>query len=207
MPCKRRSAGRRPRVAEVELPDTHELEERRDKAFSRRVALITAIYAVVLAIAFLGGSNVMKHMLLAQQQSSDQWAFYQAKVIREHLYRSQRLAVELALAGPVPAAARAKYEDLAKRVGDEERRFSTEKRDIEQAATRLEHERDLYRARDPYFEGAEVFLQIAIVTASVSILATSRPMFGFSLVLAAIGALSCANGFMLFTRVPWLHGH
>ena len=62
-------------MAEVELPNPDELEERRDKSFSRRVALTTAIYAVMLAIASLGGSNAMKQLLLAQQQASDQWAF------------------------------------------------------------------------------------------------------------------------------------
>jgi hypothetical protein len=36
----------------------------------------------VLSIAALGGNNSVKEMLLAQQQASDQWAFYQAKVIR-----------------------------------------------------------------------------------------------------------------------------
>lgn len=52
-------------MAEVELPDPGELEERRDKASSRRVALTTAVYAVALAIASLGGNNAMKEMLLA----------------------------------------------------------------------------------------------------------------------------------------------
>ena len=37
-------------MAEVELPDPEELEERAERTFSRRVALVTAIYAVVLAI-------------------------------------------------------------------------------------------------------------------------------------------------------------
>jgi hypothetical protein len=72
-------------MAEVELPKPDELHEHAANSFSRRVALVTAIYAVVLAIAALGGNHAMKEMLLAQQQSSDQWAFYQAKVIREHL--------------------------------------------------------------------------------------------------------------------------
>ena len=59
-------------MPELELPNPEELEERREKRFSRRVALTTAIYAVVLTIASLGGNNAMKEMLLAQQQSSDQ---------------------------------------------------------------------------------------------------------------------------------------
>ena len=69
-------------MAEVELPNPEELHERREDHFSRRVALVTAVFAVLLAIAALGGNHAMKEMLLAQQKSSDQWAFYQAKVIR-----------------------------------------------------------------------------------------------------------------------------
>src|SRR5437660_634143 len=72
-------------------------------------------------------------------------------------------------------------------------------------AKKLEHERDRHRNRDPYFDFAEVFLQIAIVTASVAILSTSRPMFGFSLVLAVIGAVLTANGFTQVFTLPFLH--
>ncbi|HEY7517319.1 MAG TPA: DUF4337 family protein, partial [Methylomirabilota bacterium] len=63
-------------MAEVELPNPEELEERRDKAFSRRVALTTAVYAVVLAIGSLGGNNAMEDILLAQQEATNQWAYY-----------------------------------------------------------------------------------------------------------------------------------
>ncbi|TMQ25891.1 MAG: DUF4337 domain-containing protein [Candidatus Rokuibacteriota bacterium] len=190
-------------MAEVELPNPEELEERRDKAFSRRVALTTAVYAVILAIASLGASNAMKHMLLAQQQSSDQWAFYQAKVIREHLYRAQALVMQAELADV--AAARGprqeKVQALATRFADEEKRYNAEKKDIEKDAKKLEQDRDHYRTRDRYFEFAEVFLQIAIVCSSVAILATSRAMFIFSMVVAALGVLSTLNGFLLFARV------
>src|SRR6202008_858971 len=89
------ASGRRPAVAEVELPDPEHLAHQREKAFSRRVALTTAFYAVALAIAALGSKVAMKEMLLAQQQSSDHWAFYQAKVIREHQYRGQKMLLEM----------------------------------------------------------------------------------------------------------------
>ena len=56
------------------------------------------------------------------------------------------------------------------------------------------HERD--RARDPNFEYAEIFLQIAIVTASVAILAESKATLVFSLVSAAAGLVLTANGFV-----------
>ena len=40
-------------MSEVELPNAEELEEIKGKKFTRRVALTTAIYAVVLAITSL----------------------------------------------------------------------------------------------------------------------------------------------------------
>jgi Domain of unknown function (DUF4337) len=191
----------------TELPDPHELAEHRDKTFSRRVALTTAIYAVVLAIASLGGSNAMKEMLLAQQQMSDQWAFYQAKVIREHLYRAQKLTLEASLAEPgsLRGPERERFAALAMRFEEEEKRYNSEKKDIEKDAKKHEQDRDVNQAKDPYFDYAEVFLQIAIVTASIAILATSRPMLWFSLVLALLGTLLTINGFGLFVKLPFLH--
>src|SRR5437667_11493399 len=111
-------------MAEVELPNRDERHEHAEKSFSRRVALTTAIYAVVLSIASLGGNNSVKEMLLAQQQSSDQWAFYQAKVIREHQYRGQKMLLEANLAEPtsLKGAERAKFETLAAKFAEEAKR-------------------------------------------------------------------------------------
>jgi uncharacterized protein DUF4337 len=196
-------------VAEVELPDPEELEERRDKAFSRRVALVTAVYAVILAIASLGGNNAMKEMLLAQQEASNQWAYYQSKVIREHLNRGSKLLLETQLAEPssLRGPDREKFDGLARRFADEEKRMNADKKEIEPKAKAAEAERDRNQLKDPYFDYAEVLLQIAIVCASVSILSTSRPMFWFSSVLAVLGTVSTVNGFLLVFRLPFLHGH
>ena len=193
-------------MAEVELPDPEELEAQRDKSFSRRVALTTAVYAVVLAIASLGGNNSMKEALLSQQEATNQWAYYQAKVIREHLNRANKLLVEAQLAEPSPlrGAEREKFDALMKKYADEEKRMNADKKDIEKEARKFEASRDVAKRKDPYFDYAEVFLQIAIVLASVSILAASRPMFWFSLALAVVGALACANGFMLLVHIPFI---
>ena len=194
-------------MAEIELPDPEELEEVKAKAFTRHVALTTAIYAVFLAITALGGNNAMKEMLLAQQQSSDQWAFYQAKVIREHFYRGQKLRLELDLLekDSLKPQVKQRYEQLLRQMAAEEERYKGEKKEIEKEAKKLEHERDVNRDKDPYFDYAEVLLQIAIVMASVAILAHSRSMFAFALVAAGLGAVLSANGFLMFFRVPFFH--
>lgn len=195
-------------MVEVELLNAEELEEIKGKKFTKRVALTTAFFAVILAITSLGGNNAMKEMLLAQQQASDQWAFYQAKVIREHLYRSQKLYLEAELlerGSSMKPGVKEKFESMVKKIAEEEARYGTEKKEIEKEAKKLEHERDMYRSKDPYFEYGEVLLQIAIVMASISILSTSRPVFYFAIVCAFLGALSSLNGYLLIFRIPLFH--
>ncbi|HMK77908.1 MAG TPA: DUF4337 domain-containing protein [Thermodesulfobacteriota bacterium] len=195
-------------MPEVELPNAEELEEIKSKAFTKRVALTTAIFAVVLAITSLGGNHAMKEMLLAQQQSSDQWSFYQAKVLREHLYRNQKLRLEIDLierGSGMKAEVKDRVEGLLKKTAEEEARYNTEKKEIEKEARELEHERDVNRNKDPYFDYGEVLLQIAIVMASISILSGSRPVYYFAIISACLGALSSLNGFLMIFRIPFLH--
>ena len=65
-------------------------------------------------------------------------------------------------------------------------------------------ERDVASRRDPYFDYAEVLLQISIVLASVAMLSGKRWAFYASLALAGLGALLCANGYGLFLKLPGL---
>ena len=194
-------------MAEIELPNTEELEEIKTKKFTRRVALTTALYAVILAVTALGGNNSMKEMLLAQQEAANRWAFYQAKNMRENLYKIQRSNLEADLqerAEHLKPEARARFESRIKEAGDEEVRYATEKKDIEGEAKKAEQERDLNKKKNPYFDFAEVLLQISIVMASIAILSSSRPVFRFSLAVAAVGGILSFNGFTLVFRVPFL---
>jgi hypothetical protein len=194
-------------MADIELPVPQELDELKKDVFSKRVALCTALFAVMLAITSLGGSNAAKDMMLSQQQASNQWAFYQSKVMREHLYRveQQKAAALLAERGAAMSPqARDLYERNRQSYAAEEKRYASEKLGIEQAAKKLENQRDIGVAKDPYFDYAEALLQIAIVMASISILSGSKPVFGLSIVCAVLGALLCLNGYLLLVHVPGL---
>lgn len=191
-------------MTEIELPEVEELEEARGKAFTRRVALTTAIFAVILAITSLGGSNAMKEMLLAQQQASNMWAYYQAKVIREHLYQSQVFLLEAMSGGGEGKNpdGRQKMNAAAQHLREEAQRFRVEKQDIEKEAKHLEAERDLNQKKDPYFDYAEVLLQIAIVLASIAIISASPGMYYFAIASAVLGTVLSFNGFFLLFRLP-----
>jgi hypothetical protein len=195
-------------MADIEIPDPEELEELKGKRFTKGVALTTAIFAVLLAISSLGGNNATKEMMLSQQQSADQWAFYQSKAMREHLYRSQKMRLEADMidrSAGMKAEAKKKYEELLNTFKEEEGRYKIEKKKIEDDAKHLEEVRDRNMSKDPYFDYAEVLLQIAIVMASISILASSRQVFAFSIVCSIAGTILMVNGYLLIFKIPFLH--
>jgi hypothetical protein len=195
-------------MSEIELPNPEELEEKSRNSFGKKVALFTAVYAVILAICAMGGNNAMKEMLLAQQEASNQWSFYQAKNNREYLYRIEkdRLETQLVERGSTMKPAVLKhFQAQIQKASSEEARLSKDKQTILVEAKKQEHERDVNRAKDPYFDFGEALLQIAIVMSSVAIIAHSRPAFIFSLGAAVLGSLVTLNGFLLLFRVPFLH--
>ena len=193
-------------MADIEVPNPEELEELRAKGFTRRVALTTALFAVMLAITSLGGNNAMKEMLLAQQEASNQWAFYQSKVNREQVCKTNKELVGAILLERAPSMrpeAKSKYETLCKSFEVEEERYRAEKGKIEEEAKQSETHRDVNRQKDPYFDFAEVLLQIAIVLASISILSGIRLVFYFSIGAAVIGSVLSINGFSMLFQIPF----
>lgn len=194
-------------MTEIEVPRHEELEEMRSKAFTRKVALTTAIYAVLLAITSLGGNHATKEMMLSQQKASDQWAFYQSKNIREVIYKtnSMRLEAELLERGAsIKSEAKKRYETLLNEMREEEKRYLSEREEIEKEARVLETDRDKFIARDPYFDFSEVLLQISIVLASISILAVSRLIYLVSIGSSLIGTLLMLNGYFFGFKLPFL---
>jgi Domain of unknown function (DUF4337) len=144
-------------------------------------------------------------MMLAQQKAADLWAHYQAKSIREHQSRGERLRLELELAergGTMTPEVRAKFEARRSDLEAEEDRYRGEKEKLQEEAKEQEHERNMSMAKDPYFDFGEVLLQIAIVMSSVAILSSSHRMFGLSLAIAFLGLLNTLNGFTLLFGAP-----
>jgi hypothetical protein len=196
-------------MADVELPDPKEVEEKAGDPFTRTIALLVAVYAVALAVTALGGNNAGKDMVMAQQKASNAWAYYQAKVVRENMYllAADNLEQEMEEARELSIPSPKVQEKRAKRLADYRKKaaeYKAEKEEIMAEAKKLEEERDTAARRDPYFDYAEVLLQISIVLASVAMLSGRKEAFYASLVLAALGLLLCINGYGLIAKVPGL---
>lgn len=70
-------------------------------------------------------------------------------------------------------------------------------------AKAIEKERDIALRRDPYFDVAQALLQIAIVLASVALIAGTNVLLFFSVMLGIAGTALMVNGFTLLATLPF----
>src|ERR1700683_2378440 len=97
------------------------------------VTLTMAILAVVIDTVTLLGHRAHTEEVLLQARAADQWAYYQAKNIRQH---TDKLAADFAAVLSVQDAAalsklREKYSAEADRYQDEQKEIQTEAQNLE----------------------------------------------------------------------------
>lgn len=190
-------------MAEIEIPDPHEVKEQAVNPFTRKIAMFVAVYAVGLAFASFGGHNAAKEMLMAKQEESNQWNRFQSKSTREALFRNEiwKLEEEEKAAGSLPAFKVA----LLKKYRDEQQRMKEEKQGVEEGNNGARHHQQvvaLMQRKDPYFDFADIGFQLAIVMASVAMLAEKKWAFWVSVAIGVLSLLLTVNGFLLLAAVP-----
>ena len=167
-----------------------ELKEQAEHAkepFDRKVAITMAMIAAVMAIVSVTGHILTTDELLSQQKASDQWAFYQAKSIRRYESDIARDVLAAVSVGPV---------GINKYAANVER-YEKEGAEIQEEAKKLEEESHLRGAQALRTHVGEVFLEMAIVLATLSILSKRRPMWFASIVSGLIGATVAATAILI----------
>lgn len=191
-----------------EAGEMMDAEKSNDK-FKTRTAIMIAVLAMLLAVTGLGGQNAAKEATNNNIFASNLYAFYQAKNIRQTSFALAANSLEIEMANPAitpeaKAAMQKKIEGYRKNVARYESEPETQegKKELLARAKVMEQARDHALKQDPYFDYAEVLLQIAIVLASVAIVSgISWLVFGSAL-LGAVGTLLMINGFLLIVAIP-----
>jgi hypothetical protein len=176
------------------------------------IGVWVGVLAALLAVCAVGGDNATKDANKANIDATNTWAFFQAKNIRRTSFTLAADELELTLqAHPaMPAEARAAIEAKVKSYRDTVKRYARDPEskegldDLFQRAKEIEAERDLALRKDPYFDFAQALLQIAIVLASVAIIAGTDLLVILSFVAGGLGTLLMLNGFALLISLPGL---
>jgi hypothetical protein len=163
----------------------HEEVEHEGGSFLRRIALTTALFAAIAAIAALrAGATVNEALVLKteaarlQAEASDQWAYYQAKGIKAATAEAARTSW-LAIAKEPPA----EYSEKQKRYGEEQKEIEKKARELEKERDAKSSEADHLLHRHHGFANAVALFQVSIALGAVAALTRSRPVWWGSMLL------------------------
>jgi Domain of unknown function (DUF4337) len=130
--------------------------------------------------------------VLNQAKASDQWAYYQAKNIRGHEDKLFANLTAITPASNAEALAKIREEYL-----QEADRYKDDQKEIEAEARKLENEVALEQKRADRFDLGEVFLEIALVITSITLLSGRRVFWHSGLIMGAIGVVLAVTGFFV----------
>jgi hypothetical protein len=156
-----------------------ELQEHAEHAhdpFDKRVAATMAIVAAALAVVSVLSHLATTEEILKQQKASDQWSYYQAKSIR-------RYASEIAH----DTFAAMKNDKQSEQYAKNAEKYRKDDEEISKEAKALEDESHLKGKQELRLDFGEVFLELAIVLGSLSILTKRPEMWYLSIGSAVIG--------------------
>jgi len=156
----------------MKRPATNASRSEREAYVKAWAAITISIFALLLAVnGYYGGSNSSR-VLGKTIEANNLWAWYQAKNIRSVIYEE---------AGKADKAAK-QQADMT---------------EISAKAKAAEADRDIAKARSPWFSYAGMALQLAIVLSSAAILAVMMPLLYASVVVGAGGAVLLLNALIM----------
>ena len=183
---------------EVPSPHEHEVDdivEKERDGLAQKIALMTAVLATIGAlISYQSGSAQNEAMflknqsILKQAEASDQWAFYQAKSVKEHL---DDAVASLSNSSEVKSRFLA---DKAKQ-NKEKAEVQTEARKLQAESRKLGEESEAKLHPHERLALSLTFIQIAIALAAITVLTKRRWLLWGSVASAAVGIIVATAAF------------
>jgi hypothetical protein len=176
---------------------------------AKRVALLVAILAALLAIIEVGGGNAEQDALKHNIDASNLWSFFQAKTIRQTTLRVAAESLEVEAGGLPPEQAQVVRQRIEawRATAD---RYETEpetnegRKELVARAQAAEKARDVSLAADNMFDLASAALQLGIVLASVAIVTGVMWLAWVAAGCGGIGLIFSLLGWLAPTALPFL---
>lgn len=168
-----------------------------------QMALATVILAVCATFSTFKSGGYSSQALISQAMASDQWSFYQAKSLKQHLHEItlDQLKLQAVAWAPGSASADAYAKSIVK-YEEQAARYDGEKKDIQHKAEALEAQRDELKRHGKPFGIAIIFLQVAILLNSIAGLLKKKSVWWLAIPVGLVGLTCFADGFVSF--LPFL---
>lgn len=176
------------------------IKEEMHPPWQRWLALFTAVFAVLAAIAALKSGQfaneallLMNNATLKQAQASDQWSYYQAKGIKQTA-RDASTDILTASKAPTDAIERSRRE--AERLKNEQTEIQNEAKRLETERDRLQEESTAALERHHRYAYSVTLLQVAIGLSALAALTDRKAVWYAALAAGAVGAVMFATGLL-----------
>ncbi len=174
------------------MADSPEVPEAKDP-FERRVALTIAIIAITLSLVGNLGDNAKTDAIIKTNEATNNWGYFQAKSIKSQLSTLHADLLTRLSGQNVSEETKGEAERLRK-VAE---RYDEEKGEIKKEAETLVREAKHLSAINDRCDQSSLFLQIAVVVCSVSILAKSHKFWWAGIALGGVGIAVGVTAFLL----------
>ncbi len=150
-------------MSEVEIPHAHEVD-----AFGKRVGVAVAVIGVFLSVVTIASHRQHTAAVVYRTEANDQWAYYQAKKIRE--YQASVGATVVTALGSDAEKVAASLKDLAA----QRTKYEHDAADIQKEAEEKDSETKRSEMRALRLDLGEGFLELGLVLSSLYFLARKK---------------------------------
>jgi uncharacterized protein DUF4337 len=168
------------------------------------IALLVALLATFMAVCNIKDGNIVQAMSQQQARAVDQWAYYQAKGMKQNLAESMvdQLAIQKEEGASLSPAAQALLDKKIAVYSAQVKKYAKEKEDIRKQAEGAQAEYDRLNVHDDQFDMSEAGLSISIALLGVSALTRKKWLVGFALIFALFGVVLGLAGFLGWNLHP-----
>jgi hypothetical protein len=167
---------------------------------NRKIALLIAVLALFLSFSETLGKSAQTEAISANVESSNLWAFFQAKTVRMTTVRTaaEELKLEEAVASdPATKAAMDKQIDAWQKTVaryDSEPETHEGRKELSARAKEAEENRDLSMAKYHHYELASAAFQIGIVLSSAAVITSAIALAWLAGALGVVALVVLAFG-------------
>ena len=173
-------------MSEVEIPHAHEVD-----AFGKRIGVGVAVIGVFLSVVTIASHREHTAAVVLKTEANDQWAYYQAKKIRE--YEASVGGTVVTALGTDPAKVATGLKDL----GAQREKYAHDAADIQKVAEEKDTETKQAEARALRFDLGEGFLELGLVLSSLYFLARKKLFPTAGATAAVLGLVLAASALLV----------
>lgn len=167
-------------MAEVEIHSAHGAHV---DAFGQAVGILVGVIGILLSIVTILSHREHTAAVVHKTEANDQWAYYQAKKIREHTAQVGAALVTALATDTNKATA------VADKFTQDGERYAREADDINQLARQRDAQSTHAEERAARFDLGEGFLELGLVMSSLYFLSHKRFFVALGGVAATIGTV------------------